>query len=76
MRRHLKICLRANFAGIESSRLYSETYLGTKDLVEDYYNERKFLCSMVALFGLRNTRPHLSPIEPAIPTQFATIVSG
>jgi len=31
--------LRSNFAGLESARLYSETYYGTKDLVEDYLNE-------------------------------------
>jgi hypothetical protein len=30
----LETCIRANFAGIESSRLYSETYFGTKDGVE------------------------------------------
>jgi hypothetical protein len=30
----LETCIRANFAGIESSRIYSETYFGTKDGVE------------------------------------------
>lgn len=35
-----QICLRPNFAGIESARLYSETYFGTKSLVEDYLAER------------------------------------
>jgi hypothetical protein len=30
----LETCIRANFAGIESSRLYSETYFGTKTSIE------------------------------------------
>lgn len=35
----LEICLRSNFAGIENARLYSETYIGTKTLIEDYLIE-------------------------------------
>ncbi|RDB22700.1 hypothetical protein Hypma_010146 [Hypsizygus marmoreus] len=35
----LETCIRTNFAGVESSRLYSETFLGTKDLIESYFNE-------------------------------------
>ncbi|KAF5388223.1 hypothetical protein D9615_000438 [Tricholomella constricta] len=35
----LETCIRSNFAGVESSRLYSETFLGTKDLIESYFNE-------------------------------------
>ncbi|KAF9057597.1 acyl transferase/acyl hydrolase/lysophospholipase [Panaeolus papilionaceus] len=35
----LETCIRANFAGIESSRLYSETFFGTKDLIEGYFDE-------------------------------------
>jgi len=30
----LETCIRTNFAGVESSRLYSETFYGTKDLIE------------------------------------------
>ncbi|KAH7914326.1 acyl transferase/acyl hydrolase/lysophospholipase [Hygrophoropsis aurantiaca] len=37
----LETCVRTNFAGIESSRIYSETFLGTKDLVESYYTEQE-----------------------------------
>ncbi|KAF9075771.1 patatin-domain-containing protein [Rhodocollybia butyracea] len=37
----LETCIRANFAGVESPRLYSETYLGTKDLIESYYDEQE-----------------------------------
>ncbi|KAJ7590978.1 acyl transferase/acyl hydrolase/lysophospholipase [Mycena floridula] len=36
----LETCIRANFAGVESPRLYSETFLGTKDLIESYINEQ------------------------------------
>ncbi|KAA1466398.1 patatin-domain-containing protein [Dentipellis sp. KUC8613] len=35
----LETCLRHNFAGVESTRLYSETYYGTKTLVESYVTE-------------------------------------
>ncbi|KAL9712896.1 hypothetical protein Ac2012v2_004136 [Leucoagaricus gongylophorus] len=35
----LETCTRPNFAAIESSRLYSETFLGTKDLIESYFDE-------------------------------------
>ncbi|KAK6388354.1 hypothetical protein LTR81_027202 [Elasticomyces elasticus] len=32
-------CVKNNFAGTENTRLYSETYYGTKDLVQQYVNE-------------------------------------
>jgi len=32
-------CVKNNFAGFENTRLYSETYYGTKDLVQDYVDE-------------------------------------
>ncbi|KAH9899860.1 patatin-domain-containing protein [Cubamyces lactineus] len=35
----LETCLRTNFAGIESARLYSETFYGTKVLIEAYIDE-------------------------------------
>ncbi|KAI0028467.1 acyl transferase/acyl hydrolase/lysophospholipase, partial [Vararia minispora EC-137] len=35
----LETCMRVNFAGIESPRLYSETYYGTKDLIESFIAE-------------------------------------
>ncbi|KAG8907025.1 hypothetical protein FRB99_005545 [Tulasnella sp. 403] len=35
----LEVCIRANFAGMESQRLYSETYYRTKDLIEAYVTE-------------------------------------
>ncbi|KIM19965.1 hypothetical protein M408DRAFT_30776 [Serendipita vermifera MAFF 305830] len=35
----LDLCLRANFAGTESSRLYSESFYGTKEQVEAYISE-------------------------------------
>jgi hypothetical protein len=30
----LEVCLRPNFGGIERVRLYSETFYGTKELIE------------------------------------------
>lgn len=35
----LETCIRTNFAGVESQRLYSETFYGTKDLIESYITE-------------------------------------
>ncbi|KAG8678183.1 hypothetical protein FRC08_017996, partial [Ceratobasidium sp. 394] len=35
----LEVCIRANFAGVESTRLYSETFLGTKSLIENFVTE-------------------------------------
>ncbi|KAL8277168.1 hypothetical protein RQP46_010416 [Phenoliferia psychrophenolica] len=35
----LEVCLRSNFAGVESFHLYSETFYGTKELVEEYCEE-------------------------------------
>ncbi|KAH7887712.1 acyl transferase/acyl hydrolase/lysophospholipase [Phlebopus sp. FC_14] len=44
----LETCIRTNFAAVESARLYSETFLGTKNLIESYYNEQEkalqFIC--------------------------------
>lgn len=37
----LETCIRANFAGVESARLYSETFLGSKNLVESYFDEQE-----------------------------------
>ncbi|KAF8450268.1 acyl transferase/acyl hydrolase/lysophospholipase [Boletus edulis BED1] len=36
----LEACIRSNFAGVESPRLYSETFFGTKDLIESYHDEQ------------------------------------
>ncbi|KAL0949527.1 hypothetical protein HGRIS_009578 [Hohenbuehelia grisea] len=37
----LETCMRNNFAGVESARLYSETFFGTKDLIESYFDEQE-----------------------------------
>jgi Domain of unknown function (DUF3336) len=34
-----QVCLKSNFAGVEGFRLYSETYYGSKHLVEEYVEE-------------------------------------
>ncbi|KAI0053533.1 patatin-domain-containing protein [Auriscalpium vulgare] len=53
----LETCIRANFAAVESNRLYSETYYGTKDLIESYVTEQE-----LALQYIRDT-PILSNEE-------------
>ena len=35
----LEACMKNNFAGIENARLYSETYFGTKELVQEFIDE-------------------------------------
>ncbi|KAF7432968.1 hypothetical protein PC9H_004912 [Pleurotus ostreatus] len=35
----LETCIRDNFGGVESTRIYSETFYGTKYLVEGYFDE-------------------------------------
>lgn len=35
----LDLCCRSNFAGSENYQLYSDTYLGSKDNLETYYDE-------------------------------------
>ena len=35
----LESCIKANFAGVENPRLYSESYIGTKDLVQNFIDE-------------------------------------
>ncbi|KAJ7095418.1 patatin-domain-containing protein [Mycena belliarum] len=37
----LETCIRSNFAAVESPRLYSETFLGTKYLIESYFEEQE-----------------------------------
>jgi hypothetical protein len=37
----LETCIRSDFAGVESPRLYRETFLGTKDLIESYHDEQE-----------------------------------
>jgi hypothetical protein len=35
----IEACVKSNFAGIENARLYSQTYYGTKNLVQDFIDE-------------------------------------
>lgn len=35
----LRSCMKNNFAGFENARLYSETYYGTKDLIQEFVDE-------------------------------------
>lgn len=39
LRRLLEACVKNNFVGIENPRLYSETYYGTKTVVQDFLGE-------------------------------------
>lgn len=46
----LEACMRSNFVGVENPRLYSETYYGTKNAVEKFYDEaEKSLAVMLSL---------------------------
>ncbi|KAF2089239.1 patatin-domain-containing protein [Saccharata proteae CBS 121410] len=39
LRNLVEACVKSNFAGFENPRLYSETYYGTKNLVQEYVDE-------------------------------------
>jgi hypothetical protein len=39
----LEACVKNNFVGIENARLYSQTYYGTKNLVQNFIDESKCL---------------------------------
>jgi len=39
LRRLLEACIKSNFGGIENPRLYSQTYYGTKTLLQEFYDE-------------------------------------
>ncbi|KAL5356396.1 patatin-like phospholipase domain-containing protein [Aspergillus floccosus] len=43
----LEACVKNNFAGVENPRLYSETYSGTKVLVQEYVDEVKACLELV-----------------------------
>ena len=52
----LHAVLKSNFAGTESFRLYSETYYGTKELVQEFLDEGR---STLALMSRYARRPRL-----------------
>ncbi|KAG0659909.1 hypothetical protein C6P46_004849 [Rhodotorula mucilaginosa] len=54
----LHACVRNNFAGVESFRLYSESYYGTKNLVQEYLDEVSS-----SLEYVRNAPPSALPLE-------------
>jgi hypothetical protein len=56
----LDLCLRANFAGTESSRLYSESFYGTKDSIEGS------LTLLSTILQLTRSLAYVSEVESAI----------
>ncbi|ORY08710.1 acyl transferase/acyl hydrolase/lysophospholipase, partial [Clohesyomyces aquaticus] len=62
----LEACMKNNFVGFENPRLYSETYYGTKDLVQEFVDEaeRSLNCllqtSQLDQDAKRNMFKHLS----------------
>lgn len=45
----IEACVKSNFVGVENPRLYSETYYGTKNLVQNFVDEGK-LFTITLLF--------------------------
>lgn len=43
LRALLAACVKNNFVGVENPRLYSQTYYGTKNLVQNHVDEGRFL---------------------------------
>ena len=47
----IEACVKNNFVGVENSRLYSQTYYGTKNLVQEFVDEgMRSLCSLAMCF--------------------------
>lgn len=42
LRALVEACVKNNFVGVENSRLYSQTYYGTKNLVRDFIDEGRY----------------------------------
>lgn len=42
LRTLLEACVKNNFVGVENARLYSQTYYGTKNLVQNFIDEGEF----------------------------------
>jgi hypothetical protein len=38
----IEACVKNNFVGVENSRLYSQTYYGTKNLVQEFVDEGEY----------------------------------
>jgi hypothetical protein len=45
----IEACVKNNFAGIENPRMYSQTYYGTKNLVQNYIDEGE--CASYLIWG-------------------------
>lgn len=39
----IEACVKSNFVGVENSRLYSQTYYGTKNLVQEFIDEGMYI---------------------------------
>ena len=50
----IEACVKNNFVGIENARLYSQTYFGTKNLVQNFLDEREFLKSLAPAVIISN----------------------
>jgi hypothetical protein len=47
LRSLVEACVKNNFVGVENSRLYSQTYYGTKELVQEFVDEGTFSAGAV-----------------------------
>ena len=54
----VEACVKNNFVGVENSRLYSQTYYGTKNLVQDFIDEGKLFnpFSRIVTNGMKSIR--------------------
>jgi hypothetical protein len=42
----VEACVKSNFVGVENARLYSQTYYGTKTLVQNFIDEGELVCTL------------------------------
>jgi hypothetical protein len=56
----IEACVKNNFVGVENSRLYSQTYYGTKNLVQEFNDESKLIDSLTICSSAKDYIPESS----------------
>lgn len=51
----IEACVKNNFVGVENSRLYSQTYYGTKNLVQEFTDEGMLCSAFVNMWSAKLT---------------------
>ena len=71
LRALIEACVKNNFVGVENARLYSQTYYGTKNLVQNFVDEGEFESDegTMGVWGWEHLLTQGSREEPDVPAQ-------